>query len=75
MSAMSNLAVEIDGMLVEGYLPVTIARLLDVPINWVYEVADPSEDPVNQENEDCSLLQQLTVDTIFVFCYNRSLVS
>jgi hypothetical protein len=54
MSAMSNLAVEIDGMLVEGYLPVTIARLLDVPINWVYEVADPSEDPVNQEQEDCS---------------------
>jgi hypothetical protein len=54
MSAMSNLAVEIDGLLVEGYLPVTIARLLDVPINWVYEVADPSEDPVNQEQEDCS---------------------
>ena len=54
MSAMSNLAVEIDGMLVEGYLPVTIARLLDVPINWVYEVADPSEDLVNQEQEDCS---------------------
>jgi hypothetical protein len=54
MSAMSNLAVEIDGMLVEGYLPVTIARLLDVPINWVYEVADPSEDPVNQEDEECS---------------------
>ena len=54
MSAMSNLAVEIDGMLVEGYLPVTIARLLDVPINWVYEVADPSEVPVNLENEDCS---------------------
>jgi hypothetical protein len=51
---MSNLAVEIDGMLVEGYLPVTIARLLDVPINWVYEVADPSEDLVNQEQEDCS---------------------
>ena len=54
MSAMSNLAVEIDGMLVEGYLPVTIARLLDVPINWVYEVADPSEDSVNQDQEDCS---------------------
>jgi hypothetical protein len=54
MSVMSNLAVEIDGMLVEGYLPVTIARLLDVPINWVYEVADPSEDPVNQDQEDCS---------------------
>ena len=54
MSAMSNLAVEIDGMLVDGYLPVTIARLLDVPINWVYEVADPSENPVNQEDEECS---------------------
>ena len=54
MSAMSNLAVEIDGMLVEGYLPVTIARLLDVPINWVYEVADPSGNPVNQDHEDCS---------------------
>jgi hypothetical protein len=51
---MSNLAVEIDGMLVEGYLPVTIARLLDVPINWVYEVADPSENPVDQEDEECS---------------------
>ena len=54
MSVMNNLAVEIDGMLVEGYLPVTIARLLDVPINWVYEVADPLEVPVNQEHEDCS---------------------
>jgi hypothetical protein len=51
---MSNLAAEIDGMLVEGYLPVTIARLLDVPINWVYEVADPSEIHVTQSNEDCS---------------------
>ena len=54
MSAMSNLAVEIDGMLVEGYLPVTIARLLDVPINWVYEVADPSDNLVDQEDEECS---------------------
>ena len=54
MSTMSNLAVEIDSMLVEGYLPVTIARLLDVPINWVYEVADPSENPINQEDQDCS---------------------
>ena len=54
MSVMSNLAVEIDSMLVEGYLPVTIARLLDVPINWVYEVADPSENPVDQEDEECS---------------------
>ena len=54
MSSMSNLAVEIDSMLIEGYLPVTIARLLDVPINWVYEVADPSENSVNQEDDECS---------------------
>jgi len=54
MSNMSNLAVEIDSMLVEGYLPVTIARLLDVPINWVYEVADPAENSVNQDDDECS---------------------
>ena len=54
MSNMSNLAVEIDSMLVEGYLPVTIARLLDVPINWVYEVADPSDNSVNLDDEECS---------------------
>ena len=54
MSSMSNLAVEIDSMLVEGYLPVTIARLLDVPINWVYEVADPTENTVNPDDEECS---------------------
>lgn len=50
MSNMSNLATEIDSMLEEGYLPVTIARLLDVPINWVYEVADPVEGKDTEEN-------------------------
>ena len=44
MSAMSNLSLEISDMLEEGYLPVTIARMLDVPINWVYETADPEEE-------------------------------
>ena len=43
MSQMSNLAIDIGNMLEEGYLPVTVARLLDVPINWVYEVADPED--------------------------------
>ena len=37
---MSNLSLEISDMLEEGYLPVTIARMLDVPINWVYETAE-----------------------------------
>ena len=40
MSRMSNLSLEISDMLEEGYLPVTIARMLDVPINWVYETAE-----------------------------------
>jgi hypothetical protein len=47
MSQMSNLAIEIDSMLEEGYLPVTVARLLDVPIHWVYEVADPKDQEEN----------------------------
>jgi hypothetical protein len=40
MSAMSNLSLEISDMLEAGYLPVTIARTLEVPINWVYETAE-----------------------------------
>ena len=44
MSKMRDLTVEISDMLEEGYLPVTVARLLDIPINWVYETADPEEE-------------------------------
>jgi len=31
-------------------LPVTVARILEVPINWVYEVADPVEGKEQEEN-------------------------
>jgi hypothetical protein len=49
MSAMSNLSLEISDMLEAGYLPVTVARLLDVPINWVYETAEAdAQDPVDE---------------------------
>ena len=41
MSAMSNLSIEINDLLDAGYLPVTVARILEVPITWVYETADP----------------------------------
>jgi len=44
MSAMSNLSLEISDMLEAGYLPVTVARLLEIPVNWVYETADPEEE-------------------------------
>jgi hypothetical protein len=44
MSKMSDLTVEISDMLEAGYLPVTVARMLEIPINWVYETADPEEE-------------------------------
>lgn len=45
MSKMSELSFEINDMLEAGYLPVTIARDLEIPITWVYETADTdSED-------------------------------
>lgn len=44
MSKMSDLALEISDMLEAGYLPVTVAKMLDVPINWVYETADATEE-------------------------------
>ncbi len=37
MSRMSELSLEIQDLLEEGYLPVTIARQLEVPITWVFE--------------------------------------
>ena len=36
-------------MLEAGYLPVTIARILEVPVNWVYETAEAeAQDPVDE---------------------------
>jgi len=43
MSKMSDLSIEIKGMLEDGYLPVTIARELDVPITWIFEEIDQDE--------------------------------
>jgi hypothetical protein len=49
MSQMSNLSLEISDMLEAGYLPVTIARMLEVPINWVYETAETeAQDPADE---------------------------
>ena len=44
MSRMSDLSIEINDMLESGYLPVTVAKLLEVPINWVYEAADTEDE-------------------------------
>ena len=43
MSKMSDLSLEIHQMLDEGFRPTTIACLLTVPIDWVYNIADPEE--------------------------------
>jgi len=37
MSRMADLLIDIQDMLEAGYLPVTIARQLEVPITWVFE--------------------------------------
>jgi hypothetical protein len=44
MSKMSELAFEINDMLEAGYLPVTIARDLEIPVSWVYETAEDNEE-------------------------------
>jgi len=37
MSKMSELSIDIQGMLVEGHDPRAIARYLEIPVEWVYE--------------------------------------
>ena len=44
MSKMSDLSFDIKDMLEAGYLPVTVAKILEIPITWVYETADMGED-------------------------------
>jgi hypothetical protein len=43
MSAMSDMSIEIQGMLEDGYLPVTIARQLEIPITWIFEEIEQDE--------------------------------
>ena len=44
MSKMSDLSLEVTEMLEAGYLPVTVAKMLEIPINWVYETADVEDE-------------------------------
>jgi hypothetical protein len=44
MSKMSDLSLEVSEMLEAGYLPVTVAKMLEIPINWVYETADVEDE-------------------------------
>jgi len=57
MSNMSNLSIEIDDMLESGYLPVTIARILEIPITWVYETAKTKDDVSEDITDELSPFQ------------------
>lgn len=37
MSKMSELSIDIQAMLEEGHEPRAIARILEIPVEWVYE--------------------------------------
>jgi hypothetical protein len=41
---MSDLQIEIFDMLADGETPSYIARVLDIPISWVYEAMSMNED-------------------------------
>jgi hypothetical protein len=41
---MSDLSIEIRNMLEEGYLPVTIARELEIPVTWIFEEVEQEEE-------------------------------
>ena len=45
MSKMADLSIEIQGMLEDGYLPVTIARELEIPVTWVFEEIEEDMSP------------------------------
>ena len=48
MSKMSELDYEIKEMLDQDYVPATIARILEIPVSWVYEsIEDFSTESVN----------------------------
>jgi len=40
---MADLSIDIQDMLEAGYLPVTIARQLEIPITWVFEEVEQEE--------------------------------
>jgi hypothetical protein len=44
MSKMSDLSFDIQDMLEAGYLPVTVAKILEIPVTWVYETANTGDD-------------------------------
>ena len=44
MSKMADLELDIQMMLKDGYRPVTIASILNIPITWIYAVSENLEE-------------------------------
>ena len=49
MSKMSELDIDIKSMLERGSHPATIARILEIPVTWVYEYSDTVDEEVNED--------------------------
>jgi hypothetical protein len=43
MSKIAELSFQIQDMLEAGYLPVTIARELEIPVSWIFEENEQDE--------------------------------
>jgi hypothetical protein len=46
---MAELDIDIQDMLVSGSDPYTIAKILEIPITWVYETSERMDDESNTE--------------------------
>lgn len=44
MSRMSDLSIDIQAMLEDGHEPRVIARILEIPVEWVYEQLSQESD-------------------------------
>lgn len=49
MSKMAELAMDVQNMLDDGYRPVTIATMLNIPVTWIYDVAEMQQEKGNTE--------------------------
>lgn len=47
MSKMAELEITIEEMLEKGDHPATISAVLDVPVSWVYEVSDHTDEELS----------------------------
>ena len=48
MSVMSELAMEIEDMLIDGDHPTVIARVMGVPLSMVYDVLETIDQPAEE---------------------------